>query len=349
MVFFCFLNLLGCKTEVSENEVTVNYIQGKAVSVTLQTAQTIADFDVFLKGNTETAVLGNFSSEEGLVTFSPVIPFTEGETYMLSYGKQLSLAFTINENLRAKKTELISIYPSIDKVPENLLKMYFVFSEPMQEVTSALEFIKVTNLSSGQEESIFLDLPTELWSADHKQLTLWLDPGRIKTDLIPNREQGLPLVEGNDYRIVIDSSWRDAKGSSLSKAYRKTINVGQRDNQKPDLASWNLNLPKVSSKDALIIEFNETLDAMLAKETMTVINSEGVSVMDYAALLEDETGLAFYPNTKWESGNYELIVEHRLEDLAGNNLDHLFDADLEASADAETKLNNKLRFHIPKE
>ena len=32
----------------------------------------------------------------------------------------------------------------------------------------------------------FLDLQPELWNDDATELTLWLDPGRIKLDLIPN-------------------------------------------------------------------------------------------------------------------------------------------------------------------
>ena len=39
----------------------------------------------------------------------------------------------------------------------------------------------------------FLDLQPELWNAEGTVLTLWLDPGRIKRDLIPNKELGIPL------------------------------------------------------------------------------------------------------------------------------------------------------------
>ena len=38
-------------------------------------------------------------------------------------------------------------------------------------------------------KSIFLELENELWNPEHTQLTLWLDPGRIKRDLIPNQRK----------------------------------------------------------------------------------------------------------------------------------------------------------------
>ena len=71
----------------------------------------------------------------------------------------------------------------------------------MQEVRNSLEYIKVINLNTQKEEDIFLTLETELWNADHTELTLWLDPGRIKKDLIPNQKLGIPIKNGNSYEL----------------------------------------------------------------------------------------------------------------------------------------------------
>ena len=41
--------------------------------------------------------------------------------------------------------------------------------------------------------------------------------------------------------------------------------------------------------------------------------------------------LIFKPDLDWKVGDYELLIDSKLEDLAGNNLNHLFDKDLLAS------------------
>jgi hypothetical protein len=42
----------------------------------------------------------------------------------------------------------------------------------------------------------------------------------------------------------------------------------------------------------------------------------------------EEKQLNFIPNKPWSPGQYNLQVEARLEDLAGNNLNRLFDRDV---------------------
>jgi len=61
----------------------------------------------------------------------------------------------------------------------------------------------------------------------------------------------------------------------------------------------------------------------------------------------NETQLVFTPALPWKSGHYSITVMSILEDLAGNNLNHLFDVDL---TDSEVSSNNvdeqKLAFEV---
>ena len=63
--------------------------------------------------------------------------------------------------------------------------------------------------------SVFLDL--ELWNNERTMLTLWLDPGRIKRELQPNKLLGPPLIKGSHYQLLIDKDWQDAEGILLKE------------------------------------------------------------------------------------------------------------------------------------
>ena len=64
-------------------------------------------------------------------------------------------------------------------------------------------------------------------------------------------------------------------------------------------------------------------------------------------LVSLERSLYFYPKTNWEPGLYEITIDSRLEDLAGNNLNHVFDKDIENSSDTAHSETKELKFVIP--
>ncbi|PCJ94825.1 MAG: hypothetical protein COA50_10575 [Flavobacteriaceae bacterium] len=328
LAFFYVIMIFGCEKNQNKITVSVDYINTKAVSIGFESIKSVGGFNVFVEGNKDIPVLGDFTSKGDKHTFFSIIPFAANQNYELRYDQEFVTQFTIEKFNVEDAPELLAIYPSKDTVPENLLKMYFIFSRPMQEVESALNFITITNTTTDTEESIFLKLEPELWNREHTQLTLWLDPGRIKTDLIPNKEKGLPIVRVNTYEIKILESWKDYNGNNLGKEYTKTVYALPGDYHKPILADWEISSPKSNTAHPLYIYFNESLDAILAKEVIYILNSDKEVVAGTYKLTNKETVVEFYPKSNWEKGNYILEVESKLEDLAGNNLNHLFDVDL---------------------
>jgi len=107
-------------------------------------------------------------------------------------------------------------------------------------------------------------------------------------------------------------------------------------------------LPKVDSKEPLYLHFLEPMDAFLAKETFTIIErTNNVPVKANFELLEKERLLRITPTKPWKAQNYELRVESRLEDLAGNNLNHLFDSETGLESDSEdVKKYHTLEFRL---
>ena len=70
------------------------------------------------------------------------------------------------------------------------------------------------------------------------------------------------------------------------------------------------------------------MDHVLAEKTMSVSDADGNEVKGKLQVNEHGTIVYFSPGIEWRSGKYTLQIESRLEDLAGNNLDRLFDSDL---------------------
>ena len=42
----------------------------------------------------------------------------------------------------------------------------------------------------------------------------------------------------------------------------------------------------------------------------------------------EDKSIEFTPGNEWQGGEYTLRIENRLEDLAGNNLNRVFDRDI---------------------
>ncbi|MEL6918989.1 MAG: hypothetical protein AAFO99_14825, partial [Bacteroidota bacterium] len=330
LVFFCFSALMGCHKEKGITHVSVTYVDQKPIGISLK-AEQIQGLQLYIEGETQTPVLGSWTSKANKHWFTSVVPLSPGQSYKIIRNTSPIHTFTVGKNPDVAPPELMALYPGGDTVPQNLLKMYVLFSRPMQKVGRALDFISVTDHTDEKDVQLFLDLENELWNHDHTRLTLWLDPGRIKTGLIPNKEQGLPLIQGHSYTLTISGIWKASDGTPLKQTYRKKLVVRERDDEVPTMTDWNLEAPKAHTADPLHIYFGESMDAVLAQETIGIWDERGNLINGRFELMERQEGISFYPLTNWAKGNYKIKSEDKLEDLAGNNLAHLFDIDLKTS------------------
>jgi len=276
------------------------------------------------KGNAP--ILGDFTMMEGAVRLQPVIPFTRGLKYEVrSPGKLLS-EFEIPKGDTNNLPVVVSIFPTARVLPQNLLKLYIAFSKPMQEGLALNNIIMVKDRKD--TIPVFLDLGQELWNKDRTILTLWLDPGRIKRDLQPNLKLGAPLERGVSYEVLIKNEWRDAEGLALATDYRKEFRVGFRDSISPDPVRWTIHEPTSGGAQPLKIDLHESLDYVLLKNAIRIIDSKAGVVNGTITPEAEETIFSFTPSGSWNKADYTIEIESRLEDLAGNNLNRLFDKDL---------------------
>lgn len=310
----------------SQQIISIKWDHGKATGIVLplKVAGT-RDLAVTVSGS-ETKMIGRLETREDSISFIPVWPFTAGMAYEVKTGDRLVGQFSIPEHAHLVVPQA-AIYPSTDSLPGNLLKFYFVFSQPM-ETGKSYDMITLIDDNGDTLSGTFLELRPELWNADQTRFTLWLDPGRIKRGLTPNEMMGPPLEYGRRFTLIVSSHWKDAEGTAMETPATKAFFVTGGDRRRPDPGTWVLSLPSVGAREPLVIDFKEPLDYSLALDAIGIFQG-GHKIDGTSALSDTERRLLFTPSALWKAGSYEVRIQRRLEDLAGNNLDRLFDTDLE--------------------
>lgn len=292
------------------------------------------------------AVLGSTRMEGEALLFEPRFPLRPGircrVIFRSAVGIETRHQFTVPEAAARAAARLEQVYPTGDTMPENQLKLYLHFSAPMAR-GEAYRHIRLLEESSGAAVELpFLELDQELWDASGKRLTVFFDPGRVKRDVLPNREVGLPMVAGKRYTLVIDSQWPDAHGSPLAREFRKSFLVTAADRAKPTVSTWRIEPPRPGTRDPLVIDLGEPFDHALLVRDLNVAGVKGEAGVD-----RHETRWLFTPAEPWKRGAYEITAATALEDLAGNRLDRLFDVDKFDRVDKNPRRETRrLRFTV---
>jgi hypothetical protein len=225
------------------------------------------------------------------------------------------------------RTSRVEIYPTADRLPANTLRLYLVFDRPMSAGESRTR-LKLIDADGRQVEGAFLHLEEELWDATGRRLTVLFDPGRIKRGLKAHLESGAPLIEGRRYRVVIDRRWRDRRGRPLGSDTVKPFEVLAADRTSPIVDEWKLEAPSPDTDAPLVVRFPEVLDRALLSSAIDVVDQTGASVPGQIDVAVGERRWSFTPIRPWQRGRYGLRVSTDLEDVAGNSLRRIFDAEV---------------------
>jgi hypothetical protein len=339
VIFFLFLLSIKCtgpKDNTSER-ISIIWNDGRATGLSISHAilREIPNdsirvlVEVKLAGESgQIPISGEYTFQQSKLIFRPLIPLTRGMRYAIFARGQLLGEIEIERSTEVP--ELLAIYPSQDTIPENLLKIYLVFNIPMVENRS-LQYVSLADREGNILPNTFLDLHPELWNEDGTILTLWLDPGRIKRDLQPNKSLGPPLISGEQYQVLVSAEWPDVQGATLGKLHAKNLIATSRDTSSPEPLKWKLYLPKAGTNQAFEANLGEPLDYMLLQSTIRLVDSGGSNVHGTTQISDKEKKFVFIPAKPWSSGKYRLEIETILEDLAGNNLNRLFDRDITKS------------------
>jgi hypothetical protein len=274
-------------------------------------------------------LLGAYSVEADTLVFHPRYPVAPGVHYHAVFRAPSGATITRDFDGPARATDPIArveqVYPTADVLPSNLLRLYIVFSAPMSQGEAA-EHIHVED-DKGKVLPDELLPGQELWDPSFRRLTMTFDPGRIKRGLTSNRTIGPPLTEGRHYKLVIDSSWPDARGVHMVQGFTKSFTGGPPERTPPDPARWRVTAPPIETRHALVVDFPAPMNYSLLLKTIQVMRRQA-TVAGRVALDRHEAEWRFTPETPWQKGDYQLAVDVGIEDLAGNHIGAAFDIDI---------------------
>ena len=281
-------------------------------------------------------VRGKFISDGECARFQARFHFAPGTEYLVRFAEGKTLSVTPGPE---EPSMVRAVYPTSDVLPENLLRFYVYFSQPMREGESS-RHLRLLEASGQEVAGAFLSPVRELWDPSLRRLTVILDPSRVKTGLESNKNLGRALRQDSAYILEILPGWRDANGNRTSQNYEKRFRVSSEDFSPPDVSLWKLTAPGPGTRDALSVRFPDILDHGCLLDFLRVLAPDGSVLSGQILMEEHETLWKFVPDGSWEPGEYFLAADPRLEDPAGNNLNGLFDRPAKAE---RTNISEPLR------
>ncbi len=273
------------------------------------------------------AIIGSFIQTETGVQFLPFLPFQKKTYYTVVFANEM-YPFIINLNPLYDRLQVETLYPNSDTLPSNFLKWYIRFSKPVNSSKIYDHISLINNNDSTKVARAILPLETPLLSEDGTLLTLWIEPGRQKRDLGPNKRFGEVLIPNSSYTLIIDKKLKDREGIPMKMDFKHSFTVNAPDRTQPSITSWKFIVPSSQTKESIIIQYKELLDYGSLQNTLQIIDAFGNHVKGDFIINSNQKNIKFTPLNIWNKNTYTIKCKPIIEDLSGNNLERLFDQDI---------------------
>jgi hypothetical protein len=269
------------------------------------------------------------------IRFTPHYPFETGVPFRAildvpgPVGVKI-LDFYFPRETATSETEVSHVYPSDDVLPENLLRFYVRFSNPMGRGQAEAN-IEILGPDGRPVPDVLYRAPVELWDNGMTCLTVLLDPGRLKRGVGPNRRLGPPLRKGERYTLAVGAGVIDAYGRPLRDGFRKSFSVAEPVRERIAVEAWDILPPLMGSREPLELGFPRPLDWAQLWRGITVASETGQTVGGRIDIDAGETRWRFTPDAPWQRGAHSVRVAPGLEDVCGNTPYAPFDGALRSA------------------
>ena len=279
-------------------------------------------------------MLGRYDTDGTTLRFTPAYPLVGGLTYVArlrparvtTAARELSATLTVPRAVKASPTMVENIYPTGERVPANVLRMYIVFSAPMSIGQSA-SHLRLVDEDGQTVSGAFLQLEEELWDPTRRRLTVLFDPGRVKRGLRTNLERGAPLKSGH---VTASSSM---PAGSMAKARRWVRRSSADYGSATPTGARRILYVGASIRFAQEVGTRRRCVRRAARSRARGSVTDGGGRERWAhrrmvTVPDSAREWRFTPAHPWRPGSYRLRVSTDLEDVAGNSLRRVFDTDL---------------------
>jgi len=297
---------------------------------------------VTVAGSSGTFVAGTYVVGKDSVEFVPAFPFDAGRSYdvridparlvVARTGTTVQATLKVASRSAGAPVSVTAIHPDIEEWPANLLRFYVHFSGPMAR-RAGVEFVHLLDADGREMDDALLESPVDFWSPDQQRVTVFFDPGRVKSDLVPNQMLGRALRVGQQYTIAVDQDWKDASGRPLAAPYRKSIRAVPAVDRPIRLSDWSIVPPRAGTREPLVISVPWALDHALFERSLGV-TAGGEPVEGTSTVQPGEREWRFVPDANWSVAPHEIVVLAILEDVSGNTIDQPFEVDPKSAPSA---------------
>lgn len=302
----------------SSSHVTIAY-HGDAADITILKGK---HSEQYTQGEHRSIIGRSIEKGQGTITFKPLVPFNYDKPYTVIYGSTI-LYFTVEQAKDRSAIEVVGIYPNNRQVPANILKWYVRFSQPVNPV-KIYDHIHFLDQEGNPIDRSILNLKAPLLSADGTLLTIWIEPGRQKQLLGPNARLGSVFEPHQHYTLHIDGAIKDINGIEMGTSVRHQFIIADTDRVKPTIDDWDVGELQAHTLEPLEIALPEPVDYGSLIDAFGLYY-EGDIVAGSLKYDSNGSSMSFHPEEPWQVGAYTVRIMQHLEDLAGNNLRHLFD------------------------
>lgn len=271
--------------------------------------------------------------------------------YKLGYEQSYEVVYKTNNKEHTKRfstpqhptsdiaAEVVTTYPLGDTIPYNTLYFHVRFNQPMQIDDQAYRYIKVFDNNGTECRRAWRQ--RSFWLEDGKLLVLMIHPGRVKNGI--HFESAL-FDSGKRYTIKVSKDIKDINGNPLKGGYQQSYYVKGEDRRIPKALLQQKTYTIANTQKAISLNFSEGMDHASVLAGTKIYDQSGKEVLVNISANNDDTFL-ITPKTKWQKGNYTIVLGGSVYDLAANRLNRLFEIK-DPNEIEKDKIETKLHFTI---